>query len=151
MNTIYALSFRGFNSILIVALAMLLTGGTPTTASAAAPSDIDFSNYADVQIGAPVFLTAHTKFPEGRVAPGPNPAFPSDGVIAIGNKVHVPVLCWQDGDWFNGNYRSNRWFFVHVTIEGSQTFEDGYTGPFMVHSSYVTNQVPVMNCGFDGV
>lgn len=53
------------------------------------------------------------------------------------------VVCYADGGWATGLYKSNRWFKVWVTIAtGSGTKTDYY----YVHSSYVTNQIRVPAC-----
>lgn len=46
------------------------------------------------------------------------------------------MVCWRDGSWFTGAYKSNRWFYVK--------FEGGGDG--FVHSSYVANQTSTPNC-----
>ncbi len=54
-----------------------------------------------------------------------------------GNGGRITMHCWYDGAWYTGNYSSNRWFEV---------YPPGLPGLWLIHSSYVYNQVSVGHC-----
>lgn len=55
----------------------------------------------------------------------------------------VTMVCYTDATWFNGNYNSNRWFWVNYYDPTIKAARLGY-----VHSSYVYNQTKVPKCNF---
>jgi hypothetical protein len=60
-----------------------------------------------------------------------------------GSRQTASVMCWYDGDWATGNYRTNRWFRILVWES-----YDGYSTPrwLFAHASYVYNQPVVRMC-----
>lgn len=59
-------------------------------------------------------------------------------LVRIGNGEQFTMHCFFDSTSFTGNYTSKRWF------EG---YAAGYSGTWLVHSSYVYNQTSVGSCG----
>jgi hypothetical protein len=58
--------------------------------------------------------------------------------IREGNGDLITMDCWFDSSsWYTGNYASNRWFEVSAP---------GLPGLWLIHSSYVYNQVRVGLC-----
>ena len=49
----------------------------------------------------------------------------------------VDMLCWEDGQWANGNYYTNRWFYIYSLTARRY----GY-----INASLVYNQVKVGSC-----
>lgn len=68
-----------------------------------------------------------------RVSPTTN----SYGVEYLGNGTNLSMICYVDNQWANGNYWSNRWFYVGPNYDNHA----GY-----VHSSLVANQIRVPHC-----
>lgn len=52
---------------------------------------------------------------------------------------YVDMVCWIDDSWATGEYSSNRWFYVAAAPKKG-----------FIHSSKVTDQVSVPNCGTHG-
>ncbi|MDX2936120.1 hypothetical protein [Streptomyces ipomoeae] len=52
----------------------------------------------------------------------------------------VDMMCWKDGQWAQGNYWTNRWFYSTVQSNGTNNWI-GY-----VHASLVANQKTVPRC-----
>ncbi|MGW0854192.1 hypothetical protein [Streptomyces sp. NPDC002690] len=52
----------------------------------------------------------------------------------------VDMMCWKTGEWANGNYWTDRWFYSTVQSNGTNNW-NGY-----VHASLVANQKSVPRC-----
>jgi hypothetical protein len=58
-------------------------------------------------------------------------------LIREGNGGQVTMHCWLDSTTVTGNYTSNRWFEVYAP---------GLPGLWLIHSSFVYNQITVGHC-----
>lgn len=57
--------------------------------------------------------------------------------VWIPNGTKFAMSCWEDFQWYYGNYNTNRWFW-------GQEYSGGYWG--YVNASYVRNQTTVHHC-----
>lgn len=113
-----ALSRMGLGGL--AAAAVALSGLTASPASAWTGSYISSNTgYAYVRTGATTNSGIIGTAPNGRM---------------------VDMMCWQDGDWAQGNYWSNRWFYSTVQSNGTNNWI-GY-----VHASLVADQKSVPHC-----
>ncbi|MDX2544573.1 hypothetical protein ACOT81_35495 [Streptomyces sp. WI04-05B] len=100
--------------------AVTLSGTTASPASAWSGSYISSNTgYAHVRAGATTNSAIIGTAPNGRMA---------------------DMMCWKDGDWAQGNYWTNRWFYSTVQSNGTNNWI-GY-----VHASLVANQKTVPHC-----
>lgn len=53
------------------------------------------------------------------------------------SKPPVDMICWIDGQWADGNYSTNRWFYIYAPTTGRY----GY-----INASLVYNQIGVRSC-----
>lgn len=101
----------------ILAFALIAAGALTATAKPAAAADY----YAS------------------RITPGMNVRVCADPgcQVATSTTTTGRMQCWRDGGMATGKYSSKRWFLMELN-----NGQEGY-----VHSSFVTNQVTVPNCG----
>ena len=66
------------------------------------------------------------------IYPCPTTACNPTGWVKSGSTFYMD--CYEDWQWYYGNYNSNRWFYGY----------NGYWG--YVHSSFVYNQIGVRHC-----
>lgn len=59
----------------------------------------------------------------------------------VPNGTQLIMICWRDSVWMNGNYWTNRWFYVTALVGGRYYNPSGY-----IHASLVANQATVPWC-----
>jgi hypothetical protein len=108
-----------FSAAISAALgAAILGAGTQAQASS--------NSYIYTQPGRPVAIALC----QSGCGSALHPIFPPNGTIAH-------MVCWQDSGWMDGNYSSNRYFWVVI---------QGEPGEWFIHSSYVYYQTSVPHC-----
>lgn len=53
------------------------------------------------------------------------------------NDTGAHMVCWIDSNNYDGNYTSNKWFYVDLS---------GWPGEWFIHSSYIYYQTSVPEC-----
>jgi hypothetical protein len=94
--------------------------------SVAPQAQASSNSYIYTQHGRPVAI-ALCEFGCGSFG---RPIFPPNGTVAH-------MVCWVDGGNYDGNYTSNRYFYIDI---------NGEPGEWFIHSSYVYYQTKVGHC-----
>lgn len=110
---------------------MLFSAVIPAVAAAAilcvgAQAQASSNSYIYTQPGRPIAIALCQSGCGSHL----HPIFPTNGTIAH-------MVCWQDSGWIDGNYPSNRYFWVDIK---------GEPGEWFIHSSYVYYQTSVPHC-----